>query len=135
MRSSLVLEISRLILLILLSLNAASAADNRTCYMVDEQTIAVDHVPCTTKHTTHCCHKNDICVSNGLCWSQRNGDMVLSRGSCSNVNWSGDCVSARPCGMLSLLSSTHLPSSYRRAMLISDSYHSPRKYIRRIPRR
>ncbi|KAL4772906.1 hypothetical protein BDW60DRAFT_216130 [Aspergillus nidulans var. acristatus] len=97
MRSSLVLGISRLILLILLSLNTASGADNRTCYMVDEKTIAVDHVPCTTKDTTHCCHKDDICMSNGLCWAQRNGDMVLSRGSCSNVNWGEDCVAARPC--------------------------------------
>ncbi|KAL4734490.1 hypothetical protein BDV11DRAFT_198121 [Aspergillus similis] len=97
MRSALDLGVSLLILLISLSFSTVSATDNRTCYMVDEQTIAVDHVPCTTKDTTHCCHKNDICMSNGLCWVQRNGNMVLSRGSCSNVNWGEDCVAARPC--------------------------------------
>ncbi|KAL4918440.1 hypothetical protein BDW62DRAFT_181421 [Aspergillus aurantiobrunneus] len=97
MRSSLILGLSRLILLVPLLSSTASAADNRTCYMVDEQTVAVDHVPCTTKETTHCCNKNDICMSNGLCWAQSTGDMVLTRGSCSNVNWGDDCVAARPC--------------------------------------
>ncbi|KAF7626508.1 hypothetical protein F9C07_1925775 [Aspergillus flavus] len=97
MRSSLVLGVSRLILLVPLLSSTASAADNRTCYMVDEKTVAIDDVPCSTKETTHCCNKNDICMSNGLCWVQSTGDMVLSRGSCTDINWGGDCVAARPC--------------------------------------
>ncbi|KAL4751808.1 hypothetical protein BDW72DRAFT_202863 [Aspergillus terricola var. indicus] len=95
MRSSLVLGVSRLI------------------------TVAVDHVPCTTKDTTHCCHKDDVCMSNGLCWAQRNGDMVLSRGSCSNVNWGEDCVAARPCGMLSACS--RLPTLFCCGSVVSSS--------------
>ncbi|KAE8410367.1 hypothetical protein BDV36DRAFT_307393 [Aspergillus pseudocaelatus] len=98
MRSSVILAVSRLILLVLLLSSITSAADNRTCYMVDEKTVAVDDVPCTTKETTHCCNKNDICMSNGLCWVQSTGDMVLSRGSCTDKSWGGDCVAARPCG-------------------------------------
>ncbi|KAE8361236.1 hypothetical protein BDV27DRAFT_167132 [Aspergillus caelatus] len=97
MRSSVILGVCRLILLAPLLSSTTSAADNRTCYMVDEKTVAVDDVPCTTKETTHCCNKNDICMSNGLCWVQSTGDMVLSRGSCTDINWTGDCVAARPC--------------------------------------
>ncbi|KAL4896095.1 hypothetical protein BDV59DRAFT_128089 [Aspergillus ambiguus] len=97
MRSSLLLGASRLIFLLPLLSGTARAVDNRTCYMVDETTVAVDDVPCTTKETTHCCNKNDICMSNGLCWSQSTGDMVLSRGSCTDISWGDDCVAARPC--------------------------------------
>ncbi|KAE8143087.1 hypothetical protein BDV38DRAFT_234666 [Aspergillus pseudotamarii] len=97
MRSSVILGVCRLILLAPLLSSTTSAADNRTCYMVDEKTVAVDDVPCTTKETTHCCNKNDICMSNGLCWVQSTGSMVLSRGSCTDINWDGDCVAARPC--------------------------------------
>ncbi|KAB8256184.1 hypothetical protein BDV32DRAFT_129399 [Aspergillus pseudonomiae] len=87
-------------LLPLLALITASVAvdSDATCYFVNGN-IATADVPCNTSaEITTCCNKNDICLSNGLCYLQSSGNHpVMSRGSCTDQNWGGACKSAEPC--------------------------------------
>ncbi|RDW74273.1 uncharacterized protein DSM5745_06935 [Aspergillus mulundensis] len=64
-----------------------------TCYNLDGSE-ASGHIPCGTGETVNCCHKDDICMSNGLCYQQ--GDRsVLSRGTCTDEEWGEGCYA--PC--------------------------------------
>ncbi|KAL5362706.1 hypothetical protein BJX96DRAFT_154437 [Aspergillus floccosus] len=86
-------------LLCLLTLLATAAAVDRnaTCYFVNGQ-IADQDVPCNlSAEISTCCNKNDICLSNGLCYLQYSSSPSLSRGSCTDQDWSGDCAKAKPC--------------------------------------
>ncbi|KAE8320753.1 hypothetical protein BDV39DRAFT_213031 [Aspergillus sergii] len=69
-------------------------AQNRTCYFLDGSVATAD-VPCTSDATTNCCNKNDICMSNGLCYLQGSHGMALSRGSCTDKSWGARCFA--PC--------------------------------------
>ncbi|KAB8279560.1 hypothetical protein BDV30DRAFT_3368 [Aspergillus minisclerotigenes] len=69
-------------------------AQNRTCYFLDGSVATAD-VPCTSDATTNCCNKNDICMSNGLCYLQGSHGMSLSRGSCTDKSWGARCFA--PC--------------------------------------
>lgn len=71
-------------------------AQNRTCYFLDGSVATAD-VPCTSDATTNCCNKNDICMSNGLCYLQGSHGMSLSRGSCTDKSWGARCFA--PCCM------------------------------------
>ena len=81
---------------------AASADPDSPCYFINKNR-AVDDVPCNTTSTgpSVCCGKNDICLSNGLCYIQGSDGPALSRGSCTDENWSGDCATSKPCSMSS----------------------------------
>ncbi|KAL6230367.1 hypothetical protein BDW75DRAFT_73944 [Aspergillus navahoensis] len=72
----------------------ARDANNNTCYNLDASE-ASDHVPCGTGETVNCCHEDDVCMSNGLCYQQGNRGMVLSRGSCTDESWGEGCYA--PC--------------------------------------
>ncbi|KAL4890257.1 hypothetical protein BDV59DRAFT_195180 [Aspergillus ambiguus] len=76
-----------------------SAAVDRdaTCYFLNGQ-IADQDVPCNiSAETSICCNKNDICLSNGLCYLQHNSAPAFSRGSCTSQDWSGECANHKPC--------------------------------------
>ncbi|KAJ5688619.1 hypothetical protein N7462_003011 [Penicillium macrosclerotiorum] len=62
------------------------ASDDRNCYNPDGSQ-AADDVPCTSDDTTFCCNKKDLCMSNGLCYMQRNSGLALSRASCTDQSW------------------------------------------------
>lgn len=95
-------------LLFLLFLISASSA--QTCHFLNKA-IATDDVPCnTTADISICCNKNDICLSNGLCYIQGSNGPSFSRGSCTDENWNGVCASAQPCGM-----SMHIRYAFMRA--------------------
>ncbi|GAD97683.1 hypothetical protein AOR_1_1136194 [Paecilomyces variotii No. 5] len=79
-------------LLILLGLRCISpvlASDDRICYNPDGSEASAD-IPCTSDATTWCCNRNDICMSNGLCYLQHDGGFALSRASCTDRTWNGD---------------------------------------------
>lgn len=81
---------SSLILTGLLCISPVHAADdNRTCYNPDGSQALYD-VPCTSNATTWCCNKNDVCMSNGLCYLQENGGFALSRASCTDSSWNAE---------------------------------------------
>ena len=96
------LTIPRLLLFLipLLATLAAAADQDSSCYFINKDR-AVDDVPCNTTTTgaSVCCGKNDICLSNGLCYLQGSNGPGLSRGSCTDQNWSGACATSKPCGM------------------------------------
>ncbi|KAL4764550.1 uncharacterized protein BDW70DRAFT_156711 [Aspergillus foveolatus] len=73
---------------------ASSTGTTSTCYKLDGSE-ASDHVPCGTGNSVNCCHEDDICLSNGLCYQQGNRGMGLSRGSCSDRKWEDGCYA--PC--------------------------------------
>ncbi|KAB8274959.1 hypothetical protein BDV30DRAFT_225574 [Aspergillus minisclerotigenes] len=77
---------------------SVAVKSDATCYFVNGN-IATADVPCNTSaEITTCCNKNDICLSNGLCYLQSQGNHpVMSRGSCTDQNWGGACSSAEPC--------------------------------------
>ncbi|KAL5002766.1 hypothetical protein BDV10DRAFT_84537 [Aspergillus recurvatus] len=76
------------------NISPARDTDTNTCYNLDGSE-ASDHVPCGTGETVNCCHEDDVCMSNGLCYQQGNRGMVLSRGSCTNRSWEEGCYA--PC--------------------------------------
>ncbi|KAE8401752.1 hypothetical protein BDV37DRAFT_169354 [Aspergillus pseudonomiae] len=84
-----------LLILLLFSI-LPTHAQNATCYFLDGSVAASD-VPCTSDATTNCCNKNDICMSNGLCYLQGSHGMALSRGSCTDKSWGARCFA--PCCM------------------------------------
>nr|CDP30130.1 Putative protein of unknown function [Podospora anserina S mat+] len=52
-----------------------------------------NQVPCygpgstpDTKTTTHCCNKNDYCLSNGLCMSPQANNLMTQQG-CTDKDW------------------------------------------------
>ncbi|KAE8376407.1 hypothetical protein BDV26DRAFT_305609 [Aspergillus bertholletiae] len=106
-------------LLPLLALVATSVAvkSDATCYFVNGN-IATADVPCNTSaEITTCCNKNDICLSNGLCYLQSQGNHpVMSRGSCTDQNWGGACKSAEPCARW------NQGTGYRVVNAIDDQY-------------
>ncbi|ODM23380.1 hypothetical protein SI65_00969 [Aspergillus cristatus] len=84
----------RRLLLITLLISTVSA---QTCYFVNGN-VANEDVPCnTTAPISTCCNKNDICLSNGLCYLQGSNGPSFSRGSCTNKDWLGVCANAKPC--------------------------------------
>ncbi|KOC18449.1 hypothetical protein AFLA70_185g002001 [Aspergillus flavus AF70] len=102
-----------------LALVTTSVAVNSdaTCYFVNGN-IATADVPCNTSaEITTCCNKNDICLSNGLCYLQSQGNHpVMSRGSCTDQNWGGACSSAEPCARW------NQGTGYRVVNAIDDQY-------------
>jgi hypothetical protein len=74
-----------------------STGTTSPCYKLDGSE-ASDHVPCGTGDSVNCCHEDDICLSNGLCYQQGDRGMSLSRGSCSDREWGEGCYA--PCCML-----------------------------------
>ncbi|KAJ5182521.1 hypothetical protein N7492_000137 [Penicillium capsulatum] len=62
------------------------AREIRKCYTTTS-TEAPDDVPCTLDSTTWCCNKNDLCLSNGLCFMQRDAGLTVARGSCTDRSW------------------------------------------------
>ncbi|KAE8374829.1 hypothetical protein BDV26DRAFT_269226 [Aspergillus bertholletiae] len=84
--------------LLALATTALAVKSDATCYFVNGNIASAD-VPCNTSaEITTCCNKNDICLSNGLCYLQSQGNHpVMSRGSCTDQNWGGACKSAEPC--------------------------------------
>ncbi|KAL4817061.1 hypothetical protein BDW67DRAFT_35767 [Aspergillus spinulosporus] len=73
---------------------APSTDTTSTCYKLDGSA-ASDHVPCGAGDIVNCCHEDDICLSNGLCYQQGDRGMGLSRGSCSDREWGEGCFA--PC--------------------------------------
>ena len=60
-------------------------ANPQTCYYPNS-TSSVD-TPChSDAAASACCNAKDICLSNGLCLSQRDAE-VISRGSCTDQSW------------------------------------------------
>ncbi|KAE8138520.1 hypothetical protein BDV38DRAFT_292124 [Aspergillus pseudotamarii] len=106
-------------LLPLLALITTSVAvrSDATCYFVNGN-IATADVPCNTSaEITTCCNKNDICLSNGLCYLQSQGNHpVMSRGSCTDQNWGGACKAAEPCARW------NQGTGYRVVNAIDDQY-------------
>ncbi|KAL4981200.1 hypothetical protein BDW66DRAFT_124190 [Aspergillus desertorum] len=74
--------------------NPMPATGTITCYNLDGSE-ASNHVPCSTGETVNCCHEDDVCMSNGLCYQQGDRGMVLSRGSCTDERWEEGCYA--PC--------------------------------------
>lgn len=83
--------------ILLFFLITTSLAQN--CYFIN-QNVATNDVPCNvTGGISTCCNKNDICLSNGLCYLQGSDGPSFARGSCTDKNWRGICNAAKPCGM------------------------------------
>ncbi|KAI9924829.1 hypothetical protein ASPWEDRAFT_183462 [Aspergillus wentii DTO 134E9] len=59
------------------------------CYFPDGT--KSNDVPCSSDKYTHCCSANDICLTNGLCYSVSHQPFVLSRASCTDQNWGSSC--------------------------------------------
>ncbi|KAL3433642.1 hypothetical protein BDV09DRAFT_186519 [Aspergillus tetrazonus] len=63
------------------SSTSPSTNTTSTCYKLDGSE-ASDHAPCGTGDSVNCCHEDDICLSNGLCYQQGNRGMAgYNRGS------------------------------------------------------
>ncbi|KAI1342530.1 hypothetical protein F5Y15DRAFT_307877 [Xylariaceae sp. FL0016] len=67
----------------------ASAAD-QTCYFPDKSVHAGGQ-SCNPNSTDGqpCCEKNQVCLSNQLCWDSSKNHVV--RGSCTDVTWGSGC--------------------------------------------
>ncbi len=67
-----------------------AAQSERRCYFRDG-TVANDHVPCSKFGGFNCCHKTDVCLSNGLCYDPLEG--LNYRGGCTIREWTEDYCS------------------------------------------
>ncbi|KAE8422239.1 hypothetical protein BDV36DRAFT_311357 [Aspergillus pseudocaelatus] len=107
----------RLLPLLTLVTTSVAVKSDATCYFVNGN-IATADVPCNTSaEITTCCNKNDICLSNGLCYLQSQGNHpVMSRGSCTDQNWGGACKGAEPCARW------NQGTGYRVVNAIDDQY-------------
>lgn len=65
---------------------AATTEEDRQCWFFNDR-LAPDDVPCSGKYYTHCCAKNEVCLSNGLCMNTGHQPYVLARRSCTDKAW------------------------------------------------
>lgn len=61
-----------------------------TCYNTFGSIMEGD-VPCNPDNdVSHCCSKDDYCLSNGLCFDA-GGNNVMTQQSCTDPNWGAPC--------------------------------------------
>lgn len=89
-------RISTVVFTLGLALFTTATSNNGSCYWLDG-TAAPYHAPCSNAAVTNCCLSSALCMSNGLCYLQDDMGLMLTRGACTDQNWSSACFA--PCCM------------------------------------